>query len=50
LILWEQKWQLVQGITDAMVDSYGVPAETVQVWFQDTPKESYGVAGKLVSD
>ena len=44
------KRALVKGITDAFVDSYGIPAETVQVWIQETPTDSWGQAGKLVAD
>jgi 4-oxalocrotonate tautomerase len=46
----EQKRKLIGQITDAFVDSYGVPAESVQVWFQDTPPDSWGSAGKLIAD
>jgi 4-oxalocrotonate tautomerase len=46
----EQKRKVVKGITDAIVDGYGIPAETVQVWFQDTPPDSWGAAGKLIAD
>lgn len=44
------KRKLVSSITDAFVDSYGIPASTVQVWIQDTPTDSWGVAGKLAGD
>ena len=46
----ELKRELVRGITDVFVDTYGIPAETVQVWIQDTPTDSWGVAGKLTAD
>ncbi|AEW93257.1 MULTISPECIES: 4-oxalocrotonate tautomerase DmpI [Streptomycetaceae] len=46
----ELKRDLVRRITDAFVDAYQIPAETVYVWFQETPAESWGVAGKLVAD
>ena len=46
----ELKRELVRGITDAFVDTYGIPAETVQVWIQDTPTDSWGVAGQLTAD
>ena len=32
----ELKRALVAGITDAFVDTLGVPAESVQVWIQET--------------
>ncbi|VXC24405.1 4-oxalocrotonate tautomerase DmpI [Aeromicrobium sp. 9AM] len=46
----EQKRALVKDITDAFVDGYGIPAETVQVWILDTPTDSWGVAGTLTAD
>ncbi len=46
----ELKRRLIKGVTDAFVDSLGVPAESVQVWIQETPPESWGVAGKLTAD
>jgi 4-oxalocrotonate tautomerase len=44
------KRELVARITQAFVDAYGVPPETVQVWIQDVPTDSWGVAGKLRAD
>jgi 4-oxalocrotonate tautomerase len=44
------KRELVKNITNAFVDSYGIPAETVQVWIQDVPTDSWGTAGKLTAD
>jgi 4-oxalocrotonate tautomerase len=46
----ELKRKLVRSVTDAFVDSLGVPAESVQVWIQETPPQSWGHAGKLASD
>ena len=46
----ELKRALVQGITDAFVDSLGVPAESVQVWIQETPPDSWAVGGMLTAD
>jgi 4-oxalocrotonate tautomerase len=46
----ELKRALVQGITDVFVDSYGVPADSVQVWIQETPPESWGQGGTLTAD
>lgn len=46
----ELKRALVESITDAFVDTYGIPADTVQVWIQDTPTDSWGVGGKLAAD
>jgi 4-oxalocrotonate tautomerase len=46
----ELKRALVKSITDAFVDSYGVPADSVQVWIQETPPDSWGHAGILTAD
>lgn len=46
----ELKRDLVARITDAFVDTLGLPAETVQVWIQETPADSWGVASKLTAD
>ncbi|SNQ51865.1 4-oxalocrotonate tautomerase [Frankia canadensis] len=46
----ELKRQLVERITDAFVDAYQIPAETVQVWIQEVPADSWGAAGKLTAD
>ncbi len=46
----EPKRELVQKITEAFVESYGLPAETVQVWITEVPAESWSVAGKLIAD
>src|SRR5690349_15280966 len=44
------KRELVARITDAFVDTYKIPAETVHVWFHEVSAESYAVNGKLVAD
>jgi 4-oxalocrotonate tautomerase len=46
----ELKRELVARITDAFVDAYKIPADTVQVWIQETPADSWGAAGKLTAD
>ncbi|NUR28920.1 MAG: 4-oxalocrotonate tautomerase [Catenulispora sp.] len=46
----EQKRELVARITDAMVDVYKAPAETVHVWFHEVTTEDYAAAGQLVAD
>ena len=46
----ELKRDLVRRITDAFVDAYKVPAESVQVWIHETPADSWGTAGKLTAD
>ena len=37
----ELKRELVRGITNAFVDALGVPADSVQVWIQETPTDSW---------
>jgi 4-oxalocrotonate tautomerase len=44
------KRELVKNVTDAFVDSLGIPAEAVQVWIQETSPENWGSAGKLTAD
>ncbi|MCM3887588.1 4-oxalocrotonate tautomerase DmpI [Frankia sp. R82] len=46
----ELKRQLVRRITDAFVDTLQLPAETVQVWIQEVPTDSWAIAGKLTAD
>ena len=46
----EQKRELVARITDAFVDVYKSPAETVHVWFQEVTAEGYAFNGTLVAD
>jgi 4-oxalocrotonate tautomerase len=46
----ELKRELITRITDAFTDAYGIPADTVQVWFTEVPTDSWGAAGKLVAD
>jgi 4-oxalocrotonate tautomerase len=45
-----QKRALVSEITDAFVHAYGIPAETVQVWFTEFDNDSWGHSGKLAAD
>jgi 4-oxalocrotonate tautomerase len=46
----EQKRELVRRITEAMVSTYEVPADAVQVWIHDVPKDSWGIGGRLASE
>jgi 4-oxalocrotonate tautomerase len=46
----ELKRQLVSRITDSFVDTLGVPADSVQVWIQETAPESWGQGGSLTAD
>ena len=46
----ELKRELVAKITEAFVDTLKLPADSVQVWIQETPPENWAVAGQLVAD
>ncbi|MEV8093663.1 4-oxalocrotonate tautomerase DmpI [Kitasatospora sp. NPDC085879] len=46
----ELKRELVRRITDAFVDAYEIPAESVQVWIHEVPADSWGAAGTLIAD
>jgi 4-oxalocrotonate tautomerase len=46
----ELKRALVTRLTDAFVETLGVPADSVQVWIQETPAESWGQGGLLTAD
>ena len=46
----ELKRELVARITDAFVDTYKIPADTVHIWVQEVPADGYAVAGTLVAD
>ncbi|WP_225830669.1 4-oxalocrotonate tautomerase DmpI [Streptomyces sp. NK08204] len=44
------KRDLVKRVTDAFVEAYNIPAESVQVWIHEVPADSWGAAGKLTAD
>lgn len=46
----EQKRQLVEKVTQAIVDSIAAPAESIQIVIQDMAKENHAHAGKLSCD
>ncbi|QKW37652.1 tautomerase family protein [Actinomadura sp. NAK00032] len=46
----EDKRELVEQITKAFADAYGLPAATVDLWIQEVPADSRGRAGRLVAD
>lgn len=46
----ELKRELIARITDAFVDAYKIPADSVQVWINETPADSWGTAGTLTAD
>jgi len=43
----EQRDELLARLTQAFVDAYGVPAESVTVFFNSYSSEDWGKAGKL---
>ncbi|MFF1445529.1 4-oxalocrotonate tautomerase DmpI [Streptomyces sp. NPDC058295] len=44
------KRELIKKITDAFVETYRIPAETVMVFIEETPTDSFGVGGRLAAD
>jgi 4-oxalocrotonate tautomerase len=46
----EQKRKLVAGITDVVVKSLDVEADTVKIILQDMAKHNYAIAGVLFMD
>lgn len=46
----EQKRQLIQRVTDAIVEAIDAPRENVRVWLHDMPKENWGIAGRTAKD
>lgn len=46
----ELKRELVKNVTNAFVDALGVPAESVQIWIQETSPDSWGQGGRLTAD
>jgi 4-oxalocrotonate tautomerase len=46
----EAKRELVKRITDAFVDAYKTPAESVHVWIDEYPADGYAVGGRLIAD
>ncbi|MFD5467829.1 4-oxalocrotonate tautomerase DmpI [Kitasatospora sp. NPDC127059] len=46
----EQKRELVEKVTQAFVDTLGVPAESVFVFVNEYQPDNWGTAGKLTAD
>jgi 4-oxalocrotonate tautomerase len=46
----DQRRDLVARITQAFVDAYSLPPETVSVWITETPTDAWGTAGRLAAD
>ena len=46
----EKKREMVKKVSEVVADAYDLPVEAITVLVQAYPKESIGVAGKLLSD
>lgn len=46
----EQKKQLVEGITEVVMNKLGVPAQAVAIIIRDVPKHNWASGGKLYSE
>lgn len=46
----ENKKEMVKKVSEIVAESYDLPIDAITVLVQAYPKESIGVAGKLLSD
>jgi 4-oxalocrotonate tautomerase len=46
----EQKRALLDGVTEAVRDSLGVPLTSIRVWIQEFSRKDFMVAGELYAD
>ncbi len=46
----EQKKALLDGVTDAIRDSLGVPLTSIRIWIREFSPKDYMVAGKLYAE
>jgi 4-oxalocrotonate tautomerase len=46
----DQRRRLVEGITQAFVDAYEIPPESVQVFIHEVDHEHWAKGGKLAVD
>ncbi len=46
----EKKREMVEKVSQVVADAYELPVDAITVLVQAYPKESIGVAGKLLSD
>jgi 4-oxalocrotonate tautomerase len=46
----ERRRRLVSGITQAFVDAYEIPADTVQVFIHEVDHEHWAKGGRLAAD
>lgn len=44
------KRELIRKVTDAFVETYGISAESVMVFIEESPTDSFGVGGRLAVD
>jgi len=46
----EQKKALLDGVTEAIRDTLGVPLTSIRVWIQEFSPKDFMIAGELYSD
>ena len=46
----EQKREVIEKVTQALVEAVGAPKENVRVWIHDVPKTNWGIAGVSAKD
>lgn len=46
----EQKRQLIEKVTAALVEALDAPVANVRVWIHDVPKTNWGIAGQTAKD
>lgn len=46
----EQKKKMFEKMTDVIVETLGVPRQSVRVWAHDMPKENWSIAGTTAKD
>ncbi|MBS0495676.1 MAG: 4-oxalocrotonate tautomerase family protein [Proteobacteria bacterium] len=46
----EQKREVIEKVTQALVEAVGAPQENVRVWIHDVPKTNWGIAGVSAKD
>lgn len=46
----EQKRQVIEKVTAALVEALGAPVKNVRVWIHDVPKTNWGIAGETAKD
>ena len=46
----EQKRDVIEKVTKALVEALDAPQQNVRVWIHDMPKENWGIAGVSAKD